>query len=404
MINKNNEFDWDLYTDGFNGGPHLIKNKSIIGTNNKIKCFSREKYAQELFDKYNNTDTVVVTKDLIKGDYTLITDIYNIQESTIDIELSGGLTITVDLNREKKFIQIFGFDTIKDFTDALKNINYLKSFLDQKLSAYIIESSPSIKLSLWQGYLASVRKEFIEQLSNPSKAYVAKVKEANKGGFFVEVQGIDAFMPGSLAAANKINNFQSYIGEEIIVMIEDYLKDMNSFIVSHKKYIAHILPQKMKELDLTKKYTGTVTGTSKYGIFIEFNELFTGLLHISKMSEETKLLFKKRYYKPNDTIEFYISEITKDKRIILTEEDPVLKLEKIKKFILSIKDSTVKAKVVAVMQFGIIVNIDDITGLIPLKEFKKKKVFINNYIIGDDINVVFKEFKDDKLVFGLSSK
>ena len=298
-------------------------------------------------------------------------------------------------------MQIFGFDNIVDFTNKLSR-EYVKQLLEENLMAFVIESSPNIKISLWQGYLMSIRAEFMYQIDNPSKAYNCKIKEANKGGFFVEVQGIDAFMPGSLAAANKINDFQSYVGKEIIVMVEDYLKDMNSFIVSHKKYIAYILPQKLKEIDLMEKFKGTVTGASKYGVFIEFGEFFTGLLHISKMTEETKELFKSRYFQPGIPIEFYVGEVTKDNRIILTEEDPQIKLKKIQEFIFNSKDKVLESEIAAVMKFGIIVNVGDITGLIPLKEFKKHHIFINNFIVKDVINVMFDEFSNDKIVFKLT--
>ena len=266
--------------------------------------------------------------------------------------------------------------------------------------AYVIESTP-VKISLWQGYLMSIRAEFMQELENPTKAYTCKVISANKGGFFVEVQGIDAFMPGSLAAPNKINDFQSYVGKEIIVMVEDYLKDMKSFIMSHKKYIAHILPQKLREIDLMKKYQGTVTGASKYGIFIEFGEFFTGLLHVSKMSEETKVLFKSWHYKSGDPIEFYVGEVTKDNRVILTEEDPQEKLKKMQQFIFDSKDKVLESEIAAVMKFGVITNVGDITGLIPLKEFKKHRIFINNFVVKDKLKVMFDEYKDDKIVFKL---
>lgn len=401
MLSTKNNFNWDIYVDGYKGDTVLQPNNQIKGTDSKQKVFSREHYAQKLFDLYSGHSTEVVKKDLIKGDCVLVTDIYNIKGDNIDIEILGGLSITIDLNREKRFIQIFGFESISEFISNLSSDKFKQQLLDQKIKVYVLESSPSLKVSLWQGYLMSIRDEFMDQITNPSKAYTAKIKEANKGGFFVEVQGIDAFMPGSLAAPNKINDFQSYIGKEVIVMIEDFVKDMNSFIVSHKKYISYILPQKIAELDMMKKYTGTVTGVSKYGIFIEFGEYFTGLLHLSKMTDDTKKLFSAWYFKPGDEIQFYIGEITKDKRIILTEEDPAIKLEKIQQFIVKNTDKIIEAEVAAIMNFGIIVNIEEITGLIPIKEFKKNKIFVNNYVAGDKINVIFDEFKDDKVVFRL---
>jgi len=398
------EFNWSIYNDSYIGNHKLVPNNKINGSSSKNKCFSRESYAQRDFDIYSAQQSKIIKKDLNKGDCVSITDIFNVHETSIDIEISGGLTISVDLNREKRFIQIFGYDKVEDFIKLIETKDAIKKLLNENLMVYVIEAFPSIKVSLWQGYLVSIRAEFMEQINNPSKAYTAKVKEANKGGFFVEVQGVDAFMPGSLAAPNKIIDFQSFVGKEVIVMIEDFLKEMNSFIVSHKKYIAHVLPQKLSEIDLMEKYKGTVTGASKYGIFIEFeidDFVFTGLLHVSKMSEETQVLFKARNYNPGDPIEFYVGEVTKDNRIILTEEDPQIKLKKIQEFIFNSNGNILESNVAAVMKFGIITNVGDITGLIPLKEFKKNRVFINNFVVGDIINVMFDEYRDDKIVFKL---
>ena len=393
-------FNWEMYEDGYNGNTKLIPNKTINGNTDKNKCFSREPYAQKLFDIYTEQNTDLIKKDLNKGDVVAITDIFNVKDQFIDIEVAGGLTVTIDLAREKKFIQVFGYTSPKQFTDAIREPGAIKNFLNRGLNACILESSPSVKISLWQGHLKAVRDEFMEQISNPTKAYNAKVIQANKGGFFVEVQGIEAFMPGSLAAPNKIIDFQSYIGKEIVVMVEDFLKEMNSFIVSHKKYLAHILPIKTQELDLSKKYIGNVTGCSKYGIFIEW-EIFTGLLHTSKMDAETKIQFNARNIKPGDPIEFFISEITKDLRIILTKESPEEKLNKIQNFIVDSKDKIVESSVAAVMNFGVIVNVGEINGLIPIREFKKNKIMANNFVSGDKINVMFDEYKDERLVFKL---
>jgi small subunit ribosomal protein S1 len=299
---------------------------------------------------------------------------------------------------------VFGYNTVNEFVHDLYNKDFLRKLINKKLNAYILEATPSVKISLWQGHLKSVRDEFIEQIQNPTKAYTAKILEANKGGFFVEVQGIEAFMPGSLAAPNKIIDFQSYVGKEVIVMIEDFLKEMNSFIVSHKKYLAHVIPIKIGELDLNKKYSGTITGCSKYGIFVEFEQIFTGLLHVTKMDKETKHNFEQHSIKPDDYMEFYISEITKDNRIILTKESPEEKLNKIQNFILNSKDKILESSVAAVMNFGMIVNIDELSGLIPIKQFKQYKIMANNFMIGEKINVMFDTVVEDKLIFKLAIK
>ena len=75
-----------------------------------------------------------------------------------------------------------------------------------------------------------------------------------------------------------------------------------------------------------------------------------GLLHVSKMKEFTAKEFKSRRFKAGDQIGFYINEITKDNRIILTEESPVEKREKIELFVKENKDKTLTGKVAAVMK------------------------------------------------------
>jgi predicted RNA-binding protein with RPS1 domain len=397
------DFNWELYESNYKGGNRLIPNPNIKGLDHKTRVFSHEPYAQQQFDLYNQSETRSVKKDLTKGDCVPITEISFIDKDRMTIELLGGLAVDIDLNREKRFIQIYGYQTPAEFAQVLSSPEIRRNFVSSGFYAYIIESSPSLKISLWQGHIKKTKDEFMEQISSPSKAYKCKILNANRGGYFVEVSGVEAFMPGSLAAPNKIMDFQTLVGKEVIVMVEDFLKEMNSFIVSHKKYIEHVLPQKIAELDMNKPYSGTVTGASKFGVFAEFGEIFTGLLHHSKMKEGTLAKFRSREFKPGDPIEFYIGEVTKDNRIILTEESPEEKKKKIEVFIEANKEKTIEASIAAVMNFGVIVNVGDITGIIPSKEFRLRKISTRNFITGDPIKVKFLESKDDKITFELDS-
>jgi predicted RNA-binding protein with RPS1 domain len=403
MIQKLEEFNWGLYETGYKGGDRLTPNPKISGIDSKTRVFSHEHYAQDLFDIYNHSKNKIVKKDLVKGDCVVIVGIPYIDKSRMTIELLGGLSVDIELSKEKRFLQMFGYNDIEEFVDVLSNAEIKKNFISQKLYAYIIESSPFLKISLWQGHIKKTKEEFMDEIKSPSKAYVAKILNANRGGYFVEVQGVDAFMPGSLAAPNKIMDFQTLVGKEVVVMVEDFLKEMNSFIVSHKKYIEHVLPQKIAEIQFDQIYEGTITGTSKYGIFVEFDEIFTGLLHNSKMKETTLEKFKNREYQPGDIIKFYISEISKDNRIILTEESPEEKKKKIQNFIDESKDKVLKAEIAAIMNFGVIINIGELSGVIPNKEFKLRKVSSRNLEVGDSLQVKFQSEKDDKLTFDLAS-
>ena len=403
MSGKLEEFNWDLFENNYTGGTRLTVNPNIKGVDSKTRVFNHEPYAQELFDLYSERSTKSVRKDLTKGDCVTVVEIPYIDKDRMTVELLGGLTVDIDLNREKRFVQIYGYQTPEEFAHVLANPEIRKNFVSSGFYAYVIESSPSLKISLWQGHIKKTKDEMMEQISAPSKAYRAKVLNANRGGYFVEVSGVEAFMPGSLAAPNKIVDFQTLVGKEVIVMVEDFLKEMNSFIVSHKKYIEHVLPQKIAELDLNKLYSGTVTGTSKYGIFVEFGEIFTGLLHVSKMKDSTLDLFRKRIFKPGDAASFYIGEITKENRIILTEESPEEKKKKIEDFVQTNKGKTLEASIAAIMNFGVIVNVGDITGIVPSKEFRIRKISTRNFVTGDPIKVKYLDLKDDKITFELDA-
>lgn len=396
------KFDWSLYDNGWKGGSGLQVNPKIKAEpGDKVYC--HEKYAKDLYKLYCKSSFLDIKKDLQMGDNVMVTNLTPLEGSHVLVELQGGLTVTLDLKREKKIIQIFGYNTINDFICALKMPEYKATILAQNITAYILEGGSYPKISLWQGYVKNMRMEFMQQIAEPNTAYIAKIVSANRGGYFVQINGVDAFMPGSLAAPNKIIDFQSMVDKEVIVMIEDYLSDIDSIIVSHKKYIDFILPKKLEEIDYNKLYNGTITGTSKFGIFVEFENFFTGLLHVSKMSDNTLTLFQSRKFEPCDNISFWIDEITKDNRIVLTEESPENKLNKLKEFMTKTGDDVITCQMVEANAKGIYVSVNDITGLVPMKEIRRANILIRNIMAGDKFTVICDKIsKDNILLFKLN--
>jgi ribosomal protein S1 len=122
------------------------------------------------------------------------------------------------------------------------------------------------------------------------------------------------------------------------------------------------------------------------------------------MKPDTLDRFRKREFKPGDSMLFYIGEVTKDNRIILTEESPEEKKQKIQTFVEANKGKTLEANIAAVMNFGILIDLNGLTGLIPMIEFRKNKVSLRNYIVGDKINVIFDQINNEKINFKLAFK
>ena len=108
-------------------------------------------------------------------------------------------------------------------------------------------------------------------------------------------------------------------------------------------------------------------------------------------------------FKPGDPASFYIGEITKENRIILTEESPEEKKKKIEDFVQTNKGKTLEASIAAIMNFGVIVNIGDITGIVPSREFRIRKISTRNFVTGDPIKVKYLDLTDDKITFELDA-
>ena len=263
------DFDWSAYEDGWNG-LSLHVNKKVKNNDKRIKVYCHEAYAQDLLNQYTN-QAAPVSKELKKNTLVKIDGFRKIDENHVSASINGGANnISIDLNKEGKFFNNITLDDTKltkeTFLQLLDDPDVYKKFIDMGLVAKI--GTDVEKGSIWDGYVESLVAEMQEQITKKNKAYVAKLVSSNNGGFVVEIAGmVKAFMPGSMAAANKINNYESLVGTEMEVMVESYDSKFG-FIVSRKKYLRTIVPIYLKNLEAQLKENKdtmlevTVTGTT----------------------------------------------------------------------------------------------------------------------------------------------
>jgi ribosomal protein S1 len=201
------------------------------------------------------------------------------------------------------------------------------------------------------------------------ESVTATIKSLNPAGYDVEITRggvtLPGFMPNTLAGINKLYDPTSIVGQTFEVMIESYAEQEGTYIVSRRKYLQTLIPQAIKELNYDISYRGHVTGTTPFGVFVEFNECLTGMIHKANVHPD----WQERLgdIKPGFEIEFYIKEIVREK-IILTQ---ILR----ETLWDNIKNGQVLPGVVKdVKQFGTLVNLDDETvGLIHTSEMEKLK-------------------------------
>ena len=370
------QFDWD----SLKGGNRLTHNTKVKTLDSNDKVFCHEPYAQEMYDAYfgGSRKDVSIQKDLDDG---------GIYEVTINptINSLGEVIGTVAGSMQSVFIKI------NRETNFLKSINYEMDFNSGSLATVMVTKNVdgSYSGSIEKGYKLKLRKELMDSLKDRKTAYLVEILDINTGGFIVNLSGLKCFMPGSLASANKIHDdqFESMIGKQIYVMVESYLDSSDMFVVSNKRYIKTILPTKVKELDFNNKYTGTITGSAPYGSFVEWDEIFTGLIHSSEMDADLSA----NKPKPGTKVEFWIKEIkesTAGLRIILSQKGPDAERIRYKEFKDKYEDQEFGGAIIKDLKsFGVFVELEEgIIGMLPPREFKK----FGKKEEGDEIDVYIK--------------
>lgn len=323
------DFDWAAYDNGWNG-TSLCVNKKVKNKDKHIKVYCHEPYAQELLNQYIN-QAEPISKELRKNTLVKIDGFHKIDENHVSASINGGANnISIDLNKEGKFFNniVLGDTklTKETFLQLLDDPDVHKKFIEMGLVAKI--GTDVEKGSIWDGYVESLMSEMQDQITKKNKAYMAKLVSSNNGGFVVEIAGmVKAFMPGSMAAANKINNYESLVGTEMEVMVESYDPKFG-FIVSRKKYLRTIVPIYLKNLEAQLKANKdtvlevTVTGTTPFGIFCEINEVLTGMIHKTLMSDGLRERLRQNQVAAEEKLTVYVHKIERDgktSRIILSD-------------------------------------------------------------------------------------
>jgi len=290
-------------------------------------------------------------------------------------ETAFGQTIIIDTKKEEKHMRKMGYPSIEMTSGQV---------IDVVISR---DSSGSFNGSVSAGYEKALKRELHRSIRDEDCAFKVRVKNVCNGGFMVDLSGIECFLPGSLAAANRIMNFSDYVGKELNVMVEVYDQKRDIFVVSFKKYLKKIIDREVQNLSFSTKYEGTVTGLSNNGVFVEWDEIYTGIIPMDDTNRE--ILSK---YSAGDTIEFYVIDVKNPQRINLSATQPNEKMKNIQEM----KDSSseilgentelkiYKGEVTKIKTFGIFVKMEN--GLSGLIEKEKLVNSIKEYEVGQSVD------------------
>ena len=113
------------------------------------------------------------------------------------------------------------------------------------------------------------------------------VMRRTKGGFVVDIEGIEAFLPGSQIDVKPVRDFDIYVGRTMEFKVVKINHAYENVVVSHKVLIEEKLEEQRKEilqnLEKGQVLEGTVKNMTNFGVFIDLGGV-DGLLHITDIS------------------------------------------------------------------------------------------------------------------------
>ena len=383
------DFDWEAH-EASCPTVYRTANKAIKAPHG-TRVFSREPYAQEMMDAIIAFESGKETIFRVNEGETHNGTVYSVNPDTATIDIGFKEMVYVDMSRE---------------SDASKAKMIPGESIDVQITGDTNKNrSTYVKGSVEAGVRAAALKELIASIEAGDTAYAGKVLSMIPGGgYIVEINGIECFMPGSLAGINKLVDFESIIGEDMYVVPTSYSEDRGTVVVSHRKYLQAMIPHKLEEIseDTTTMRVGNVTGSAKYGVFVEFEGCLTGMIHVNDLNQVTLKRHLERDIQPGEEIEFKVKEVISQRKITLTQLDQVEVVDPWKLITEEFKSfpTEVQGTVKSVKDYGVFVDVfEGIVGLLHISELpegfdmstmkKEDKITVQIQRIEEDTRKVF---------------
>ena len=233
--------------------------------------------------------------------------------------------------------------------------------------------------------------EFISEY-NEEQEYIIEgvVTRKNKGGYVVECDGLDFFMPRTLSYLSAKNDV---IGKKVKALIVKVDKERGSVVVSRKDLIERDRARTQEIvgalLESKDPVVGVVKKITSYGMFVDVGGI-DGLVHYSQISHKGPVNPAK-YFNEGDEVNVVALEYDKKKRHLSlsvkeANPDPWNNIDEI----LEVGD-TVSATVSNIEPYGVFVDLgEDLEAFLHVSEISwdKNVKHPKDYLaVGEEINV-----------------
>ncbi|MBI3652571.1 MAG: 30S ribosomal protein S1 [Acidobacteria bacterium] len=263
----------------------------------------------------------------------------------------------------EEFLDRDGNLTVKrgDEVDVL-----LKSLENQEGYA-VLSRADAVRVQAW---------DKLRQAHQAQETITGRVIKRIKGGLEVDIDGVEAFLPGSQVDVRPVRNLEAFINQEIEVRVIKINRKRGNVVVSRKALLEEEFNRKKGETlgNIEEGFVleGTVKSLTEYGAFIDLGGI-DGLLHIIDMSWG-RIQSPNELFKVGDHLQVKVLKFDRDKeRISLGYKqlmpDPWQSVAE--RFPIG---SKVHGKVVSLTDYGAFIEIEaGVEGLVHVSEMTWSK-------------------------------
>jgi small subunit ribosomal protein S1 len=211
----------------------------------------------------------------------------------------------------------------------------------------------------------------LEKCFNENASIEGVITEKTKGGTFVDVSGIKAFMPASHLDIRPVKNIDSLIGQQVRMKVLKVNNRRSNVIVSRRLFLEEEREEKKAEtlerLNENAIVKGMVKNITDYGVFVDLGGI-DGLLHISDISWG-RITHPSKHFSVDQEIEVIVLNFDREKEKVTLGykqkmPDPWSNVNE--KYPAGTR---VKGKVVSITDYGAFVEVEEaLEGLVHSSE------------------------------------
>ena len=312
--------------------------------------------------------------------------------------------VLVDVNFKSE-----GQIPINEFLDAAGE---LEVGVGDQIDVYVVsknESEGTISLSRERAKRMQLFDK-LEEIQEKDDVISGKIVRRIKGGYTVDLGGVEAFLPGSHVDLRPVPDMDALVGQEFEFRVLKINRRRSNVIVSRRVLLEERRDSMRKDLLKTLEEGQTVTGRVKniteYGVFVDLGGL-DGLMHITDMSWK-RIKHPKELVHLGDELELKVLSFDQEKQKVSLGmkqlvADPWENIAG--KYP---EDTRLSGKVTNLVDYGAFVELEPgVEGLVHISEMswtRKLRHPSQMVHVGDEVEVVVLSVDPDKKRISLGMK